>query len=87
MEGNLATLHAEALAAAARLAVAGMAVPSPNWFLYGFVRKEAVISCQIEGIHATLEDPLVARSARCAPGPGHLAGGKLGAAVLCANID
>ena len=31
-------------------------LPSPNWFLYGFVRKEAVITSQIEGTQATLED-------------------------------
>jgi Fic family protein len=33
-------------------------VPSANWFLYGFVRKEAVISSQIEGTQATLMDVL-----------------------------
>ncbi len=31
-------------------------VPSIDWFLYGFVRKEAVLSSQIEGIEATLTD-------------------------------
>ncbi len=31
-------------------------VPSLDWFLYGFVRKEAVLSSQIEGIEATLTD-------------------------------
>jgi len=31
-------------------------VPSLDWFLYGFVRKEAVLSSQIEGIQATLTD-------------------------------
>ncbi len=39
-----------------RLAVASTTVPSLTWFLYGFVRKEAVISSQIEGTQATLED-------------------------------
>ena len=33
-------------------------VPSAYWFLYGFVRKEAVISSQIEGTQATLMDVL-----------------------------
>ncbi len=56
IEGGLAERHAEALAALGRLAVAGMMVPSANWFLYGFVRKEAVLSSQIEGTQATLED-------------------------------
>ncbi len=41
-----------------RLAVAGQMVPSAAWFLYGFVRKEAVISSQIEGTQATLQDVL-----------------------------
>jgi Fic family protein len=31
-------------------------VPSLDWFLYGFVRKEAVLSSQIEGTQATLTD-------------------------------
>ena len=31
-------------------------VPNTDWFLYGFVRKEAVITSQIEGTQATLPD-------------------------------
>ena len=58
IEGGLAGLHAEAVAAVGQLAVAGAMVPSANWFLYGFVRKEAVISSQIEGTQATLMDVL-----------------------------
>jgi Fic family protein len=58
IEGEIAQLHAEAMAALSRLAIAGAMVPSTNWFLYGFVRKEAVISSQIEGTQATLEDVL-----------------------------
>ena len=56
IEGDLANLHSEAMAALGRLAVAGAMVPSAEWFLYGFVRKEAVVSSQIEGTQATLED-------------------------------
>ena len=41
-----------------RLEVAGELVPSPDWFIYGFVRKEAVLSSQIEGTQATLVDLL-----------------------------
>ena len=41
-----------------RLDVAGAMVPSLDWFLYAFVRKEAVISSQIEGTQATLVDLL-----------------------------
>ena len=58
IEGELADLHAQALAAIDRLGVAGAMVPSASWFLYGFVRKEAVISSQIEGTQATLMDVL-----------------------------
>lgn len=42
--------------ALARLEVAGEMVPSLDWFLYAFVRKEAVVSSQIEGTQATLVD-------------------------------
>lgn len=58
LEGDLADLHAQAVASLGRLAVAGMMVPSADWFLYGFVRKEAVITSQIEGTQCTLKDVL-----------------------------
>lgn len=41
-----------------RLQLAGEMVPSLDWFLYAFVRKEAVLSSQIEGTQATLVDLL-----------------------------
>ncbi len=44
--------------ALARLGLAGEMVPSLDWFLYAFVRKEAVVSSQIEGTQATLVDLL-----------------------------
>ena len=56
IEGRLAERHAAAVAAIGRLGVAGAMVPEPGWFLYGFVRKEAVLSSQIEGTQATLRD-------------------------------
>lgn len=56
VEGSLAERHTGALAALGRLRVAGGMVPDPGWFLYGFVRKEAVVSSQIEGTQATLRD-------------------------------
>jgi Fic family protein len=52
-----ARLHA-AEHALARLDLAGSMVPSLDWFLYAFVRKEAVVSSQIEGTQATLVDLL-----------------------------
>ncbi len=51
-------LHAAAHTALVRLAVAGTMVPNTDWFLYGFVRKEAVVTSQIEGTEATLSDVL-----------------------------
>lgn len=42
--------------ALSRLDLAGEMVPSLDWFIYAFVRKEAVVSSQIEGTEATLDD-------------------------------
>jgi Fic family protein len=44
--------------ALAHLELAGAMVPSLDWFLYALVRKEAVLSSQIEGTRATLVDLL-----------------------------
>lgn len=48
----------EAEAALARLDLAGEMIPSINWFVYAFVRKEALLSSEIEGTQATLVDVL-----------------------------
>ncbi|MGH7145379.1 MAG: Fic family protein [Planctomycetota bacterium] len=64
LEGALAQQHTDALASLGRLAVAGAMVPSADWFLYGFVRKEAVISSQIEGTQATFEDVVTYEATR-----------------------
>ncbi len=58
LDDRLAERHRGALAALGRLNVAGAMVPDAGWFLYGFVRKEAVISSQIEGTQASLRDVL-----------------------------
>lgn len=42
----------------ARLELAGDMIPSMQWFIYAFVRKEAVLSSQIEGTQCTLVDLL-----------------------------
>lgn len=42
----------------ARLELASAMVPNVNWLLYSFIRKEAVITSQIEGMQATLGDVL-----------------------------
>ena len=58
IDKSMDLLHTNALTALVRLQVAGTMVPSTDWFLYGFVRKEAVITSQIEGTQATLHDVL-----------------------------
>ncbi len=73
IEGRLADLHETALAALSRLAVAGAMVPSADWFLYGFVRKEAVISSQIEGTQATLMDVVTYEATHEAERPAEVA--------------
>jgi Fic family protein len=60
---------AEATAAIGKLDVAAAMVPSTGWFLYGFVRKEALVSSQIEGTQATLEDVLVHEATQQASRP------------------
>ena len=55
-DGRTIGLHDAADAALARLLIAGAMVPSTEWFLFGFVRKEAVITSRIEGTQATLRD-------------------------------
>ncbi|MDA0824679.1 MAG: Fic family protein [Proteobacteria bacterium] len=58
---QLATLTAPlrtAEAALARLDLAGEMIPSMDWFIYAFVRKEALLSSEIEGTQATLIDVL-----------------------------
>ena len=66
---GMAALHAEAVAAVGRLGVAGAMVPSAEWFLYGFVRKEAVLSTEIEGTQATLRDVVTYEATRRAERP------------------
>lgn len=58
---QLATLSKplrEAEAALGRLDLAGEMIPSLDWFIYAFVRKEALLSSEIEGTQATLVDVL-----------------------------
>ncbi len=49
------------------LELAGDLVPSVDWFVYAFVRKEAVLSAQIEGTQATLMDLLKVEASGKAP--------------------
>jgi Fic family protein len=58
LRGDSDDLLRAAEEALGRLELAGEMVPSVDWFIYGFVRKEAVVSSQIEGTQATLVDLL-----------------------------
>lgn len=69
VEGQMAALHGTAQTALARLSVAAVLVPSTDWFLYGFVRKEAVLTSQIEGTQATLRDVLTYEATQQAERP------------------
>jgi len=60
--GDLATQLQLAEANLASLQAAGRMVPSLDWFVYAFVRKEAVISSQIEGTQASLDDLLASEA-------------------------
>ena len=59
VDDRLGTRLAQAEQALVRLSLAGEMMPSIDWFIYAFVRKEAVISSQIEGTQTTLLDLLV----------------------------
>src|ERR1017187_4894683 len=48
----------KALIKLSELRMASTLVPNPDLFNYAFVRKEAVLSSQIEGVQATLTDLL-----------------------------
>ena len=58
VDAGLAERLRAAEQALVRLDLAGEMVPSLDWFIYAFVRKEAVLSSQIEGTQATLVDLL-----------------------------
>lgn len=69
LDDRLSALHAEAVTAVGKLGVAGAMVPSAQWFLYGFVRKEAVVSSEIEGTQATLQDVVTFEATKQAERP------------------
>lgn len=69
IEGKLAERVQAAERALVHLELAGEMVPSLDWFIYAFVRKEAVLSSQIEGTQATLTDLLNFEALRDAPPP------------------
>ncbi len=58
LDGDLAPLLQRAMTALAALEAASRMIPSVDWFVYAFVRREAVVSSQIEGTQASLVDLL-----------------------------
>jgi Fic family protein len=62
ISGDLATQLQTAETNLASLESASRMVPSLDWFVYAFVRKEAVISSQIEGTQASLDDLLASEA-------------------------
>ena len=67
LEGALTQQLARATELLRLLDLAGELVPSIEWFPYAFVRKEAVLSAQIEGTQATLMDLLSVEASGEAP--------------------
>lgn len=58
LDDRLEEGHSRAVESLRLLELAGEMVPSLDWFVSAFVRKEAVLSSQIEGTQATLMDLL-----------------------------
>lgn len=67
MDATLERLHGEAQLALGRLDGIVRLLPTPEQFLYTYVRKEAVASSQIEGTQSSLSD-LLAYEITAAPG-------------------
>jgi len=68
LDGGLKSLLGAAEEKLRLLDLAGEMVPSIDWFVYAFVRKEAVLSAQIEGTQATLMDLLEVEASGAPPG-------------------
>lgn len=59
LEGSLQALHERALLACGRLDGVSTLLPDPELFLYAYVRREALLSSQIEGTQSSLSDLLL----------------------------
>ena len=57
--GSLRALHERALVACGRLDGVSALLPDPDLFLYAYVRREALLSSQIEGTQSSLSDLLL----------------------------
>ena len=65
--GELTRLLSEADRALGRLDGSILSLPNPDLFVYMYVRKEAVLSSQIEGTQSSLQDILAAEAEIFAP--------------------
>src|SRR5688572_26578450 len=59
LDGDLGSLLDAASTAVGRLDGISMVLPDPHLFLYTYIRKEAVLSSQIEGTQSSLSDLLL----------------------------
>jgi Fic family protein len=59
LDGAMSMLQEQALLALGRLDALSTLLPDPHLFLYSYVRKEAVLSSQIEGTQSSLTDLLL----------------------------
>ena len=59
LAGTLARLHESALLACGRLDAVTQLLPEPELFLYAYVRREALLSSQIEGTQSSISDLLL----------------------------
>lgn len=62
LEGDLPRLLSEADRALGRLDGSVLTLPNPDLFVFMYVRKEAVLSSQIEGTQSSLQDVLAAEA-------------------------
>ena len=62
MDGHLHTLLSQADRALGRLDGSVLTLPNPDLFVFMYVRKEAVLSSQIEGTQSSLQDLLAAEA-------------------------
>src|SRR5487761_2779348 len=67
LEGELQVLLSKADRALGRLDGSIQTLPNPDLFVYMYVRKEAVLSSQIEGTQSSLQDLLAAEADLFAP--------------------
>ena len=67
LTGTLQKLLSEADRALGRLDGSIQTLPNPDWFVFMYVRKEAVLSSQIEGTQSSLQDLLAAEAQILSP--------------------